>query len=253
MKKRYIDFVPAKNKKAPNGARTGVRSIKVTSVSEPTEPAKKPAPKKKTIKKPPVNPLMEELEVEEIFAEREVPAGVSKGRKGSKYGVVEDYQPRFVRAEVKKRPLGHQKEKKLDATKSVKPVAKFSPAKSPAKLSPAKSVAKQTVKTAVKPAAKPTTGAAVGVAVGVNSRPLPKRPMGVKTAFVNTNKVQKRPLSKSAYVKKPVVVPEEKPTKPVKIIEKPERDSKAGLIIAIILTIIMGAAAGTVAFLLLPK
>ena len=44
-----------------------------------------------------------------------------------------------------------------------------------------------------------------------------------------------------------------KPKAPEKIIAKPEKDSKAGLIIAIILTIILGAAAGTVAFLLLPK
>lgn len=73
-----------------------------------------------------------------------------------------------------------------------------------------------------------------------------------KPAFVNTEKVRKRPLSKNVYQKK-VVVPKEEPSAPVTIINKPEKDSKVGLIVAIILTIILGAAAGTVAFLLLPK
>lgn len=75
-----------------------------------------------------------------------------------------------------------------------------------------------------------------------------------KARFVNTEKVAKRPLSKNVYAKKiPVVPKEEKPQAPVKIIDKPEKDSKVGLIVTIIITIILGAAAGTVAFLLLPK
>ena len=75
-----------------------------------------------------------------------------------------------------------------------------------------------------------------------------------KARFVNTEKVTKRPLSKNVYPKK-VVVPEvaEKPSKPVTIINKPEKDSKMGMVVAIIITIILGAAAGTVAFLLLPN
>ena len=62
----------------------------------------------------------------------------------------------------------------------------------------------------------------------------------------------KRPLSKHVYTKKIEPAKEEKHG-PVKIIEKPKKDSKIGLVITIILTIILGAAAGTVAFLLLPK
>lgn len=73
-----------------------------------------------------------------------------------------------------------------------------------------------------------------------------------KPAFVNTEKVRKRPLSKNVY-QKPVVVPKEEPSSPVTIINKPEKDSKIGLVVTIIITIILGAAAGTVAFLLLPK
>lgn len=71
--------------------------------------------------------------------------------------------------------------------------------------------------------------------------------------FVNAEKVDKRPLSKNVYQKKVVVAAEEKPSKPVTIIDKPEKDSKVWLVVTIIITIILGAAAGTVAFLLLPK
>jgi len=53
--------------------------------------------------------------------------------------------------------------------------------------------------------------------------------------------------------KKKIVAPKEEPLGPMTIIEKPEKDSKVGMVVAIILTIILGAAAGTVAFLLLPK
>ena len=73
-----------------------------------------------------------------------------------------------------------------------------------------------------------------------------------QTRFVNTDKVVKRPLSKNVYQKK-VVEPKEVPQGPVTIIQKPEKDSKVGLVVTIIITIILGAAAGTVAFLLLPK
>ena len=75
--------------------------------------------------------------------------------------------------------------------------------------------------------------------------------------FVNMDKIDKRPLSKNSknvYKKKAFIPPEEdEPSGPVTIIDKPEKDSKVGMIVAIILTIILGAAAGTVAFLLLPK
>lgn len=78
--------------------------------------------------------------------------------------------------------------------------------------------------------------------------------MAPRAHFVNTEKVAKRPLSKNVYQKKIVVVPEEEKSKgPVKIIDKPKKDSKAGLVVTIIITIILGATAGTVAFLLLPK
>ena len=71
--------------------------------------------------------------------------------------------------------------------------------------------------------------------------------------FVNTEKITKRPLSKNVYQPRKVVETKEVPKGPVTIIEKAEKDSRVGLIVTIIITIILGAAAGTVAFLLLPK
>ena len=73
-----------------------------------------------------------------------------------------------------------------------------------------------------------------------------------KSRFVNIDKVVQRPLSPSVHRSEPVVS-NEKTSGPVTIIEKPEKDSKVAIVVAIILTIILGAAAGTVAFLLLPK
>ena len=68
----------------------------------------------------------------------------------------------------------------------------------------------------------------------------------------NQNKVAKRPLSKNVY-ERTIKPTKEVQSGPVTIISKPEKDTKVSLIITIILTIILGAAAGTVAFLLLPK
>lgn len=73
-----------------------------------------------------------------------------------------------------------------------------------------------------------------------------------KSPFINQAKVEKRPLSKNVY-RKEIEVPKEEPKGPTTIITKPEKDAHVSLIVTIILTIILGAAAGTVAFLLLPK
>lgn len=86
----------------------------------------------------------------------------------------------------------------------------------------------------------------------------PETPKSSKTMkipaspFVNTAKVEKRPLSKTVY-QKSTPLPADTPSEPVTIIDRPDRDSKAGFIVAIIITIFLGAAAGTIAFLLLPK
>ncbi|MDO4526609.1 MAG: hypothetical protein Q4B87_00765 [Candidatus Saccharibacteria bacterium] len=250
MNKRYIDFVPAKRKTAP---RAGSGSVAVpngsyggkvaeTGSSEPrrqvapvsapkrpdfgmktTGPALKMATSPKITRNETAGFVTEAdsgIRVEEMFAERPRPAGVSTGRVEPKYGVIEDYHPKFVQTEVAKRPLGAKAEEKG----STGAVAR----------------------------AKKTAMRAAGGAKAA-TKPAAMRP--VKAKFVNTNKIEKRPLSQGgATPKPPVVAPKETPKKkPEVIIAKPAKDSKAGMIVAIILTIILGAAAGTVAFLLLPK
>ena len=80
-----------------------------------------------------------------------------------------------------------------------------------------------------------------------------KKVMAIPRAqFINQNKVEKRPLSKNVYQKK-IEATVEVPTGPVTIISKPEKDKHVSVVVTIIITIILGAAAGTVAFLLLPK
>lgn len=207
MNKRYIDFVPAKNGSVAK--KPVVRKVVVNSAPEP-----KPA--KKIVRKiPAANPLLdEEVVVEEIFAEKEEP--VKKAKKAP------TVQPKFVKTEVKKRPLGNKAAVKKPAAATKVAVASKA------------ATTKPTPKSLVAP-----------------KRPAP---LGQRAKFLNTDKVQKRALGRTTARVKPVPIPKiEKPKAPEKIITKPEKDSKASLIIAIILTIILGAAAGTVAFLLLPK
>ena len=81
-----------------------------------------------------------------------------------------------------------------------------------------------------------------------NSKFVPPR-----TPFINQEKIVKRPLSSKNVYQKAVQPSKEEAKGPVTIISNTEKDSKMGLVVTIILTIILGAAAGTVAFLLLPK
>lgn len=78
-----------------------------------------------------------------------------------------------------------------------------------------------------------------------------------RSGFVYPSNIEKRPLSgANIYGKKPMVtrpMSGEEPKGPVTIISKPDKKSHTGIIVAVILTIILGAAAGTVAFLILPK
>ena len=200
MNKRYMDFVPK------NGR----------------------LPEKKLVKKAPVQ-VAEEPEsavsVEEILVAEDISHRVQKE---VEYGVIEEYHPKFVRTEVKKRPLG-QPDEKFARNAAMRDEVRAAKSQ--------KLVGKKTT-SVPEPAPKKKTD--------VSSMPVPK------TRFVNTEKIEKRPLSKNVYKKK-VETPKEEPTGPVTIISKPENGSHIGVIVTIILTIILGAAAGTVAFLLLPK
>ncbi len=174
---------------------------------------------------------IDEIDINDMFAVRKPRAGVTISNHPAPKV---DYNKKFVKtAPVAKRPIGDDSE--IKAAKARKITASRMPimGKKPA----AKPVAKPVAKTTPVP------------------KPEPKKTETLKVPkanFVNTEKVTKRPLSKNVYQKK-VVAPVEKETTPVTIIDKPEKDSRIGLIVTIIITIILGAAAGTVAFLLLPK
>lgn len=105
---------------------------------------------------------------------------------------------------------------------------------------------------AKKPVAKPADVPAEKKAEAPKKAPTGATLSVPKTRFVNTDKIEKRPLSKNVY-KKAVTPTKEEKSGPVTIIAKQDKGSHIGVIITIILTIILGAAAGTVAFLLLPK
>ena len=209
MNKKYMDFVPAKPKKVA---------------------AKKSAPKKAAVvvKKPGVakKPVVEE-DVLSTGAE------TFSLKKEPKYGVVEEFRPKFVKTEVEKRPLSR---------------SHFATKKTELAVAKAKKVG---LKEAAKPVEKPVEKS---IKTEKNEKPAEdKTKMKIpKSPFINQAKVAKRPLSKNIY-ERTVKPTEEISTGPVTIISKPEKDTKVSLVVTIILTIILGAAAGTVAFLLLPK
>lgn len=243
MTKRYIDFAPAKKRTttapaktvsapAPKPApvqpvtavfvrRTVVKEVKPV---QPVRPAAKPVTPVQETPKPVAKPAPKP----ETF---EPTAKTFATTRELSYGVIEDYEPFFTAAKVEKRPLS-----------TPRPSAELAEAKAKkvrSSLFGSNSKKNKEEKAPIKEA------------------PVAKEPefQALKTPdtpFVKSVQVEKRPLSKNVY-KKPAPTPVEASTGPVKIIDKPEKDSHIGPIIAIILTIILGAAVGTVAFLLLPK
>ena len=262
MNKRYIDFVPTqKTDKSASGrtkqakpvvvARpakrvmvpertTGVQrpaTRRVTSAVKPSaagvtaNPAVKPVAR--STMKSAIKPVSKPVPKPAVAAPKETTAKVAfTGEKDMLLGVIENVGPKFVKTDVPKRPLSSTshfaktgvaaaKAKKITGVRSTVAPAAAKRGKS----AEAKSAQKKNSSTYIPP----------------------------KTPFINQEKVQKRPLSKNVYKKKVDAPAKEEKKGPVTIISKPEKDSHVGLIVTIILTIILGAAAGTVAFLLLPK
>ena len=182
-------------------------------------------------------------------------------------GMVEDYtpvnerRPAFINtaaAKVEKRPLGFMRK----SAKAAEPATDLSapdlaaePAADPAvdledelKVAKSEDLKKRPLHFGRKPAK--TAEATEPV---VDSPAPAKTPEFKKPTFINTHLVEKRPLSKTDYRNRVPVVAEEDTDGPVTIIDKPEKDSRLGFILTIIITILLGAAVGTVAFLLIPK
>jgi len=231
MKKKYIDFVPTKGKKASakqsvasnsdkkvapkvdvrktSGQGTNLRSAGVAKTAAPRANVRRPSAQ------------MVEPKIESRAVSRKEPVGVAK------LGVVEDLSRNFVNTEVPKRPLGQEESERARLLKEAKAKNLLS---------------KQTAEKVAKPKLNQAGTSATF-----------KTP---STPFINQEKVEKRPLSKNMYNKQPVVKKEVEKAEskgPVTIIAKPEKDAHVSVVVTIIITIILGAAAGTVAFLLLPK
>ena len=183
-----------------------------------TTPVKQVKPAEKVAAPKSVRKEMPEKTVEEV---------AFTGEKRPKLGNVENLNARFVKSDVPKRPLNR--------------TPHFTTGKTGIAAAKAQKVGMKG-KTPEKPVEKPVEN--------------PKKSKTFKTPkspFINKDKVQKRPLSKNVYKKKLEPKSTEEDKGPVTIITKPEKQAHAGMIITIVLTIILGAAAGTVAFLLLPK
>ena len=195
-------------------------------------------PVKKTVKKPVASkaPVVSRVSTTPKVAsqpkrvQKPVPAPkvVPRPKNAPKLGEIEDLTARYTEEDLKKRPLGEKRQPEVKHAE----LAKIK----------AQKVGNKGVDFKDKEKSK----------VDSKTQDEKKTYKTPKSPFINQEKVVKRPLSKNVY-KKEVKVPKEEPKGPVTIIEKPEKDAKVGLIIAIILTIILGAAAGTIAFLLIPK
>ena len=160
------------------------------------------------------------------------------------YGIIEDYvpvdkknpafiKPNFTNAAVEKRPLST-------------PAASNYTAEELAQLKVAKSA---------NPAKLVADAAAADSNIDKKKSTLatPKRPH-----FINLDRIEKRPLSKTDYrsidqAKAVALAEAEETSGPVTIIDNSGKDSRFGLIITIAITILLGAAVGTIAFLVFPK
>ena len=292
MTKKYMDFVPAKNadKKAAvtSGAprrtnvaeKPAVASVKVTKVSGPKVLMPEPTatPRTRMVRRS----VTSQRAVQNVVTRRgvqstaqsvtsvrgatrstmmqstvrrvaPVQSGAASGQAvgsvgaqggfaisgGAKLGEIEDLSPKFVKMDVPKRPLGESAEHKIAVQPAMKDEVKEAKSK--------KLIGRFKNKGLAKGAAKNAMISEKKAVVRNETFAAPK------PTFINQDKVAKRPLSKNVYQKKIATIEEKASKGPVAIITKPEKESKVGLVVAIILTIILGAVAGTIAFLLLPK
>lgn len=281
MNKKYIDFVPGKNPNANRGGTVKVRrgtrattGVSVVAVQEDI-PASGTVVRKRMVRRvtttratsprqvrtttsTPVRVMpsqstrparvqravASQRPIQRVVRNAPAPRGANVVRAGARtatghsgapaLGVIEDLNTKFVRTDVPKRPLNQ------------------APEPSPAVLAEAKAKKLRGFRGAKKNKAVEKSVDKQGSKATANGKYEPP-----KSPFINQGKVEKRPLSKNsknAYAKKkPAIVPKAEPKGTVAIIQKPPKESHVGIIVTIIITIILGAAAGTVAFLLLPK
>ena len=267
MNRRYIDFVPANNStRVKTPAKAMVRKTTVVQTIEETPirvPESRIEPSANTQLKTLVGQPRPSLQPRPAMVARArkmnpamtqgvrrataVNPSASMARRASSansptLGVVEDLNTHFVNKNVSKRPLSDKSSRSAQRSsqKSQHPVQP-----SVADLKAKKVKAGLATKSVATKAKKPVSKMELSKEASTYKAPKP--------AFINQNKVVKRPLSGNVYHKQPAKAVKEEPKGPVTIIAKPEKDKHIGIVITIIITIILGAAAGTVAFLLLPK
>lgn len=262
MNKRYIDFVPTKT-----GANRAAGSARPAHVARQTRPAgssvtgSSAAPVTR-----PVAPVRQAKPVRPVApaARPAVPVRAARSVNAAKpvtsvrpaealvragavpaLGVVEDLSSKFVKTDVPKRPLSQAPEPSQATLAAAK--AKKVKSRHLLRSAPGKHVE------------KPVENSGTA---GVNQAPDKTAFKTPQSPFISNAKVEKRPLSGNVYPRKMVNTPVSTKvgdkakvgTKgPVAIIAKPEKESHVGIVVTIIITIILGAAAGTAAFLLLPK
>lgn len=225
MNHRYIDFVPQNQPQEEIPEEKPILHISFVDLDE--EPETIITETKIIEEEAIIEPEVEEEAPEEPEIDLDTPIEELMAARDDEefdFGVVEDYvpvndkKPAFINTKVEKRPLYDRSDiEKIKAERLLK-----KPVEEPKKEEPKKPADTfQTFK---------------------------------KIPFINTNLVEKRPLSKTNYRDRtPIIKEEEEESGPVTIIDNEGKNSRLGLIITIILTIILGAAVGTIAFLLMPR
>ena len=233
MKRQYMEFMPAGRVKK---VRKSTEKVVEVASETPRTVASKTVVTKFQVSKS-VAQIGAPHEVAErdtkkrSIAERDATLAL---KQNLRLGAIEEVNPKFVRTDMPKRPLGETAHFRLQKTEIAK-------------------VKAEKIGNQAKADSKADLGTKKAEGLAVTEKAVYEPP---KPQFINQEKIVKRPLSKNVYPKKSVEAKEtaiKEAKEPVAIIAKPEKQAHAGLIVTIILTIILGAAAGTVAFLLLPK
>ena len=196
--------------------------------------------------------------------EEELPnAKTFETQSSAAFGVFEDYVPidsrkaGYYAAKYKKRPLSEPaRSSKAASNNDTAPVADSATPVSDA--SEAELKAAKAEKILKRPDLKAGLRSEKGISDSVDTKSSDEKAKSelkstIQTPrFINTHNIEKRPLSKTNYQAR-AEAPKNVLSDPVTIVDRPENESRLGLILTIIFTIILGAAVGTIAFLLMPK
>ena len=229
MNKKYMDFVPTKasdpiKQKQGVAAYKSVPEVKAKKVTRTiAQPQRKVQPQKAVRPQKVAQPRKVAPQPQKMVQPQVAAPGAQP-----QLGVFENLNQRFVTKDVPKRPLGKGDNVVSNAA---------------LKAAKAQNLKDKKLVNGAAPTEKPVEN----TAKAKEAYKVPKSP------FINQEKIVKRPLSKNVYQKEVKEAPKTEPAGPVTVISKPEKDSHVNVIITIIITIVLGAAAGTIAFLLLPK